>query len=244
MTVSPAVVDPPDQLLNFRDLGGLRAAGGRQVRAGVLFRSDDLGVLSPAAWLEVQRRLQISTAIDFRSEFEDDQVGGLGDDGPVARHHVPILDGSMVEAAHANELSLMSMYDDITFEAGHQLACAVSILGRPEALPAIVFCTAGKDRTGILVALLLATIGVERDDIVADFVRSAAVGPALLDRFAQRFGPDEMPPVPPDMLEAPPEAIISVLDSVDDRFGSAASYFVDHGADPESLNRLQRTLLA
>lgn len=243
MTSSSAVMGPTAQLLNFRDLGGLRAVGGRQVRAGVLFRSDDLGVLSPAAWLEIQRGLQISTAIDFRSEFEDDQVGGLADDGLVARHHIPILDGSMIEAAHANELSLSSMYDDIAFGSGKDLARAVTILGRPHALPAVVFCTAGKDRTGILVALLLSAIGIERDDIVADFVRSAAVGPALLDRFAQRFGPDEMPAIPPDMLEAPPEAITSVLDSVDDRFGSAASYFVRHGLDPASLAGLERVLL-
>ena len=91
------MTDPTTALLNFRDLGGLRTADGRVLRDGLLFRSDDVGILPAPDWTELQRRHDITTAIDFRSEFEDDQVGGLADGGRVAVHHLPILDGSMME---------------------------------------------------------------------------------------------------------------------------------------------------
>ena len=237
------MTDPTTELLNFRDLGGLRTTDGRVLTHGLLFRSDDLGILPQPVWSELQRRHHITTAIDFRSEFEDDQVGGLTDGGQVAVHHLPILDGSMMEMAHTNELTLGGMYDAIAFESGPELARAVTILARPGALPGIVFCTAGKDRTGILVALLLAAIGIERDDIVGDFVRSAAVGPAVIERFSRRFGPDDLPQIPEGMLDAPPEAIVSILDAVDGRFGSATEYFVHHGVDGAALDRLRRVLL-
>ena len=230
-----------DSLLNFRDLGGLATTDGRTVRPGLLFRSDDIGALEVDAWRSLQDDLGLVTAVDMRSGFEDEMAEGAKTiDGGAVVHRIPILDGSMMHAAQSGEIDLATMYSHIVHDSGESLAAGVTAVA--EAMPALVFCTAGKDRTGMLIALLLAAIGVRREDVVADYTRSADAGPALRTRMYERFG-DRAPEVPDVMFTAPSDAIEQVLDEVVTRHGSVVGYWRAHGVDPAALAHIEGTLL-
>ncbi len=228
-------------LLNFRDLGGLSTADGRQVRNGLLYRSDDIGALATADWHAMQADLGLVAAIDMRSGFEDEMAAGAQTvDGGVVVHRIPILDGSMMHAAESGELDLGQMYRHIVEESGKALAEGVNAVA--DAMPALVFCTAGKDRTGLLVAIVLEAIGVQRSEVVADYVRSGDATPALRARMYERFG-DRAPQVPDELFTAPRPVIEATLDAVVDDHGSAARYLIEHGADAGALGRLEAQLL-
>lgn len=230
-------------LLNFRDLGGLVTADGRAVRSHLLFRSDDIGALSDSEWEDMYVELGIVTGIDLRSGFEDSIVGGTRTEsnGP-SIHCVPILDGSMAEL-EIDELTLSRIYNSITFDSAAALVTAVRLMASPGALPAIAFCTAGKDRTGVLIAVLLNALGVMRAEVVDDYVLSASASAALRTRFTERFKGAELPAVPDEMFEAPESAILTVLDEVDERFGSARRFLIEHGLEPAALDDLAAVLL-
>lgn len=152
---------------NSRDLGGMTAAGG-VVRSRLLIRTD-----APVALGSVDRRilrdLAPAVALDLREPIERELDPADLDGIDVAVRHVPILgDEFDVRAA----LTLEDVYRLLIADRGAQLTSAVRTLSGPEALPAIVFCSAGKDRTGIVVALMLSALGVPDDEIVADYARS------------------------------------------------------------------------
>ena len=233
---------PEEELLNFRDIGGLRTADGRTVRPGLLFRSDDPGALNPSSWAALQNERGLATAIDLRSDFENAIMGASDGSGRATLHRIPIIGGSMMEAASRGEVTLGQMYESITREGAADLARAISILGQADALPGIVFCSFGKDRTGVLIALLLDAVGVERRAVIDDYARSTS-GSAMYDRARARSN-GQMPTFPTALLEAPSEAITSVLDAIDGRYGSCRKYLASHGVDDACFTELERQLIS
>lgn len=109
----------------------------------------------------------------------------------------------------------------------------------------LLHCTAGKDRTGVAVALLLAAVGVEREAIVADYTRSESelAGP-WADRMREgmrRAGVPPLPEIEQLMVSTPASAIEAVLAEVDAR-GGAAAYLRSGGLSEEELSLLRRRL--
>ena len=238
-----ATIAPLPSLANFRDLGGLRTDDGRRVVAGVVYRSD-----APFALDDFERRyiaavLGIRTAIDLRSDYEVRHIGpvALAEDG-VEVVRMPILSGSMEAMATSGPKDLAAITAAVAFDATTDVARVISRLARRSALPALVFCTAGKDRTGVTMAFLLSVLGVRREEIVEDYARSAGTMVAMLDRIADRVGRDRMPLIPEAMFDAPAVLIEGVLDEVDRR-GGAAAMLAGAGLSPQSLGVLESTLL-
>ncbi len=145
--------------VNFRDLGGYAAADGMRTRWRTLFRADGLGELTETD-LSVLRALGIRTVIDLRSESELERSRFDVDAHPVAFHHFPFID----ELPDAQEFDrrpglLGSQYQEMVRDAGGQILAALEVLAAPDALPAVFHCTAGKDRTGVLSAIVLSLLG-------------------------------------------------------------------------------------
>jgi protein-tyrosine phosphatase len=120
---------------------------------------------------------------------------------------------------------------------------AIDLLGEPEALPAVVYCAAGKDRTGVIVALVLSLVGVDRATIAADYALSDAPAAALREWHLDNG-------TPPDQLaaagifRAPREAMELFLAAVDERFGSLDAYLEGIGVEVEPARaRLAASLL-
>lgn len=139
---------------------------------------------------------------------------------------------------------LAELYGDIVDTCGPRLAEAARVVCRPAALPALVFCSAGKDRTGILCAVVLSAVGVATDEIARDFARSAD---AVSGRFraevearAVRAGITEQALAVG--LGAPPDLVHELLAHLDSR-GGAAAYLAEHGLTRAELEDLRSALV-
>ena len=169
--------------VNFRDLGGYDAGDGLQTRWRTLFRADGLGELTETD-ITVLGELGIRTVIDLRSGSELERGRFDVEAHPAAFHHFPFIE----ELPDAQDFDrrpglLGTQYLEIVRDAGGQILAALEVLATPDALPAVFHCTAGKDRTGVLSAVLLSLLGVDEPTVVADYAlewrgHAAAAGQA------------------------------------------------------------------
>ncbi len=230
---------------NVRDLGGYRTAEGRTIRWRTLFRADDLSRLSRPDHAVV-RELGIATVIDLRSRAEVERERFPVDEIPVGFHHLPLIanlppfdeyrDGPRWFAGH---------YLDIARDSGDQIARAIGIVAQPKSRPVIVHCAAGKDRTGVLVAVLLALLGIPDETIAEDYALSARAMDALLGRLLERLPghEEEIRSVATTMFSATPANIRALLDGLRSEHGSVEGYVAAHGAGDEAVEALRAGLL-
>jgi protein-tyrosine phosphatase len=228
---------------NLRDLGGVETAAGRRVATGRLFRGASLHQLAPAE-LEALAPFGIRTAIDLRTSAEVER-GGFAGEGATVRH-LPIFERGPDLGDPGEEAArvLADAYVWMLGEGPEAIAAALDLLGEPGATPAVVYCAAGKDRTGVVCALVLSLLGVDRATIAADYALSDAPAAALREWHLDNG-------TPPDKLaaagifRAPREAMELFLDSVDERFGSLDAYLDGIGVEVETARaRLAANLLA
>jgi len=231
--------------LNFRDLGGYPTADGRTVRSGHLYRSDALHHLTPADVALLRDRLRIGDVIDLRStgELRSEGQGPLAGE-PLRFHHVPLFDGdTSMGRAQGATLTLADRYFLLAEVAQAAIARVVAILAAAPG-PAVYHCAAGKDRTGVMSAVLLGLLEVEDEVIVADYATSRENLDAIVERLKSMRGYRRMlDALPPDTLHAEPETMRELLDRVRTRYGSMRAYALAAGVPEETLRRLADRLL-
>jgi protein-tyrosine phosphatase len=173
----PAVVAaerriPFEAVTNFRDLGGYRARSGRRIRWGRIFRSDALHGMTEGD-VAMYDDLGLTAVYDLRGDVE---VAEQPD--PMPSRHLPILSRpagdqtpSAFDAAASTdgERLLADIYIGHIDHAAETIGELFSALTEPGGLPAVFHCHAGKDRTGLVAALLLEALGVERTAIFDDY---------------------------------------------------------------------------
>jgi len=224
-------------LFNLRDVGGYPVEGGGSVRWRRLFRSDALHQLDPAGVAAVTG-LGLRTVVDLRTQPEVD-LGPSPVSGRVT--HISLLPGDLLGLP----LDLAALYRYFVDECGEQIAAAIAELTGDDAMPALVHCTAGKDRTGVVVALVLAVLGVPDDIIAADYAVSAVyLDPARTPTIGQLLAgtglDDELISA---LLSSPPQLILDVLDTIRERAGSVDGYLRGHGLPDAALGRLRAALI-
>jgi protein-tyrosine phosphatase len=138
---------------------------------------------------------------------------------------------------------LRDRYLDMLTDGATSLAEIVVLVA--EGQPALFHCAAGKDRTGVVAAVLLGLLGVEREEIVADYHATAGAMAAFVDWLTLEHPEaiDAMTGQPPEYLEAPPEAMAGFLDGIDERHGSMEGLAAHLGIDRATLRALRSTLL-
>ena len=241
----PDVTRPRHLLLegtrNLRDIGGYPAADGRRTRWGTLFRSGCPDRLSPAAqaWL-VETGLR--TVIDLRDPEEvADRPTIFADSLRVRYLHLPLFDGPLPDALPPE---LEVGYWRILEERQPRVQAVLEALVEPGALPALIHCHAGKDRTGVIVALILAAVGVPHAMVAADYALSATcLGTPYLDETRawfefkgwswQDYG---------HLAGAPAELMLDLLAELDRRYGSAVGYLTSIGLSLDQLDCLRDLL--
>lgn len=233
---------PLSGTFNVRDVGGYPTpdgpiAWGRLLRADALHRLDDEGRSRLTA-------LGLRTVIDLRREVERDHRPDALDGMTFTALHLPILGGDLV-ARFAELPTLADVYTSIVDAEGRSLAAVVSALAEPDGLTAVVHCTAGKDRTGIVVAMVLDMLGVDDEIIAADYAASATL---LRSGFELPRGTvSEMSDLPPEvvanLLGSPPELILGVLSAVRTSHGSVEQYLVAQGMAPTVPAQLRQALI-
>lgn len=225
-------------MVNFRDLGGLPAAGGT-VRSRLLYRSDSLAYASERDARRLVRDLGVVTVVDLRGQFEVDRLGR----GPLRDAPVEYVPAPIVDVSWADDLSLH--YLAMLAEKGTLLAGVIRRLVQPGALPAVFHCEAGCDRTGVLAATILALVGVADEAIAEDYALTAAAMPAIHARVRQvaiRLG---LPPRPPAAVEWAPEAemMAVTLKLARERWGGMREWAASHGLTEPELTALHTALV-
>jgi protein tyrosine/serine phosphatase len=223
---------------NFRDLGGLVTDDGRTVRRGRLYRSDALFRLTTAD-VAILQELGIATIIDLRSDDELRRSGPGPMEATGVRHErVPIVDVPATE-----ERTLGEMYIDMLDGLQDRFAHIVTILADTGRLPAIVHCWAGKDRTGIVTALILSALDVPATEIVADYALTEANMRRLIEIGNPEAQDIDLSTIPAHYLEAKPETMETFLAAVAGRWGSPVGYLEAIGIDAATLDRVRANLL-
>ena len=241
---------PLDGAFNFRDLGGYPAAGGGTTRWGTLFRSDTLHELSSSD-VDTLRALGLTTVIDLRTRRELAQTGrGPLEPEPIRYRHLSVIgDGPTAESA--GEAVAAPDGDDLSerylwyLEVGAAaLGEALTILGEPANYPLVFHCAAGKDRTGVLAALVLDLLGVDSDLIVDDYLITAERMELILGRY--RSDPAfeaRMAKVPPSRFGVQTSTMERFLDVLHRRFGGAGEWASSVGVPQASIERMRGVLL-
>ena len=230
--------------VNFRDLGGYPAEGGMRTRWRVLFRADGLGDLTQAD-LEVLRSLGIRTVIDLRSGDEIERSRYDVHAHPVAFHHFPIIERLPDPEEFDRRPGLLgSQYQEMLRDAGTQIVAALEVLAAPDALPAVFHCTAGKDRTGVLAAMVLSLLGVNEEIVVADYALSGVAMTRLRAKLLLKY-PDSRDVIEniEEVFSADPAQMQVLLAHLREQHASAEEYIAAQGAGPALVETLRQALL-
>ncbi len=233
---------------NFRDLGGYEVADGRAVMPRRLYRADGPHTLTDADAVKL-RGLGLVTVIDLRTAQEAEDRGRyvttLGD---VVEHHLPMID----VLPDTDELPewidpdvVARQYRKMLEHGSSAVATALDILSDPNVYPAMFHCSAGKDRTGILAAVMLGIAGVADDAIVTDYALSATAMHQLIEHYQRRY-PDaheQLARVAPAMVAAHPEAMAAFVEGIRRDYGSFDRLAEAIGA-PEAPARIRAAILS
>jgi protein-tyrosine phosphatase len=256
----------PDGTYNFRDIGGLPLAAGGTTSAGILYRSDALSSLSPEG-LEQFAASGIGAVVDFRTAMERQMAPDrLPTARPIEVVELPLLQAAQAAAATpegdgaasdaiadavAQLPSLGEVYVSMLEHGADAFARVARLVGGATTEPptaVLVHCAAGKDRTGVAIALMLDAVGVQRDAIVADYTSSEAnlAGPWADAMYAQveRSGVPLTPAVKDIVAKTPAAAIEQALAWIDEHWGSSADYLRSGGLTADELVALRTRLTA
>jgi protein-tyrosine phosphatase len=254
---------------NARDLGGLVTSDGRRVRSGLVFRADALHRLTDED-VEAVAKLGLACIVDLRSEREVEMVGpdrlpspppgrvvalplANPQNGAFAAIAV-ILKGEVADlidphaAIDADLLTreMLHVYRWLaTSEPGRAATTTtLRMMTEPDGLPLLFHCTAGKDRTGWLAAVLLTILGADRDTIMADYLRTNELSRSGIEFIIGRLdGKVHNPAAVLPMIEARPEYLLEAFAVVEEQYGDMATY-ISTGLDlDESTVDALRALL-
>lgn len=235
---------PFERLHNFRDLGGYRACDGRVVARGLVYRSDSLAKLAGSD-LTRFAALQVRTVIDLRYPFEIAARGRVPELEGLAFHnisiehqpyHQPGLDPSIEPGPF-----FAGKYAELAVDGVVELADVLRVIAAADE-PLVFHCATGKDRTGIIAALVLSLLGVSADDIVHDYALTASATPKFI---ADWYADPANPPLRwPGYGTAPAEAMELFLAWLSSTYGSVDAYVLDVlDVSPAVVERLRDRLL-
>ncbi len=234
-------------LCNFRDLGGYPTADGLVVRRGRLYRSDALHRMT-ASDVDTVCLLEIATVIDLRAPDEVAHVGtGLIDDLGARYHNLPTRPAVLTEVADDGPPeSAAEHYFGYLSEGRACFGGVVETLADPDAVPAVFFCNAGKDRTGAVAAMVLGLLGVDDETVAADYARTQEVLAAIGAATSRDYPTDVKAwrNLSPDMRTARAETMLEFLQLVQGRLGGWREYVLSLGVDPAAIAAMQTNLVS
>jgi protein-tyrosine phosphatase len=226
--------------VNMRDIGGYPTSDGGTVRWRTLLRSDALSRLDDTGRAALAG-FGLRTVVDLRTLEEAENAPSALDGASVRVFHIPAL---RAEDFDGLPPELAEVYRCMVDNRGEALARAIGTLAAADALPGLVHCSAGKDRTGVVVALVLDLLGVPDEIIAADYATSAVnldtEAAHVVSQIQAITGGYR---VDLGLLGSPPELILEALARVRGHAGSVASYLAGHGLPRDAIERLRRALV-
>ena len=256
-----------DGLANLRDVGGIPTVDGGKIIPGRLLRSDNLQTLTTSD-VDQLLGLGLTDIIDLRSDYEAHQEGptplattgvriqqfslfreweiGVGDTKPDVRPEVlpeealPWVD---LEPAVELDNDVASVYFSYLVDRPDSVLAALRAVAQAPGV-ALVHCAAGKDRTGTIVALALSVADAERQAIIEDYVASSDRVEQVVARLkASRTYADNLEGRPLSSHLSHPETMISLLQYIDETFGSVQQMLIKMGWTADDTDQLRAKLL-
>jgi protein-tyrosine phosphatase len=238
-------------IYNFRDLGGYPSADSRHVAWGRVFRSGELRHATANDLLRLKSEIGLHSILDLRNE-KDLSLFGTGPIGTSDFHYInlPLItdpDNSLITIEQATKLSDLAELYLLMLRVpfyGRRIVQSLEVLADRDNLPMVFHCSAGKDRTGLLAAVLLSALGVCDQDIIADYAITAKYMKRHLARI--KLDPQEaefLASLPAYLHESPSSSMEVLLSSIRRECGSTRQYLESHGADGTLFERLENALL-
>jgi protein-tyrosine phosphatase len=226
---------------NLRDVGGYPTLDGRQTRWRTLYRSDCLDRLDTAGrtWL-LEHGLR--SIIDVRNPDElIERPNVFATSNRVLYQHFPFWEGPPPADLQPD---LTRGYRREVDMLGPRLARLVELVAEDGMLPTLLHCAAGKDRTGLAVAVLLAAVGTRHDAIAEDYALSQmCLGPDYVGEVREWVaGLGYEWSVWEHTVSTPPERMLDTLAYLEEQHGGVEAYLLDYGVRPTSLQRLRELL--
>ena len=237
---------PLEGTYNVRDCGGYRTREGRVVKWGVFFRADGLHRLTPQGQAALLGR-GVRTIIDLRRSDELQVAPNVfAGAETVQYYHISLLvDEASKAGPQADPEPLAVTYRKILDERQAQVCRTLATFADADGLPGLVHCTAGKDRTGVITALLLGLVGVPHETIIADYaLTSTYLGEGFMAAIRERalergFTWEQYAP----LTTCPPENMAQTLQHIDAAYGGVELYLRHIGLSEAQLAGLRGRLL-
>jgi protein-tyrosine phosphatase len=240
--------------LNARDLGGLPTEDGRRTRPYSLVRSDNVRQLTDAGWHALADH-GVTRIVDLR--WPEELAGDPPRDVDIDVVHVSVLGAALDESSEYVE-QLDAHLDSVEDVADHFAWSYVDFLERfrdrfgqafaavadaPEGA-VVVHCAGGKDRTGLVAAILLRLVGVAREEVAADYAKSEANLAPALRSWIDTIEDEVVRRRREKLAQTPAEGMLRVLEEIESRYGDVASYLRAAGLSDAQVERLRRRLVA
>ncbi|MEM7112945.1 MAG: tyrosine-protein phosphatase [Chloroflexota bacterium] len=228
---------PWDACYNVRHLGAFVTTNQQQTNKNGFVRSDNLARLS-AMGQQSLRDYGVTTIIDLRDAYELDIdpppfAPTSGQDGYPTYHHLPLMNADdEVGIKRVYELKGGTLYCWMIDRFGPNIAAILKTMAQAARQAPngtiLIHCHAGRDRTGIIMGLLLALVGVAPKTIAQDY--------AISNTYIQ--------PTFEKPLTEQPEIMLEMLAHLDSQYGGVANYLLQAGMTEQELDQLRSHLLA
>jgi protein-tyrosine phosphatase len=233
-----------DRLHNFRDLGGYRAVGDRTVRPGLLFRSDSLAKLEGED-LDRFLDLGVRTVIDLRYPWEIEARGRVPQHQGMTYYNFSIehrpYDQAEIDPQVDPWRFLADRFAEVAVDGVKELRQTLEVIAAASG-PLVFHCASGKDRTGLVAALVLSLLGVSEDDIVHDFARTELATDRLIAEWRTANPGRKLRW--PGYGRAPAEIMRLFLADLASAYGSVHAYAIDQlGLDELPIAQLRNRML-
>lgn len=227
-------------LYNFRDLSGIDIDGGT-VQPNTFFRSDAFYLIDEAG-VKTMQDLNITRVVDLRATFETTER--INKVSPIEEIHHPIFEREFIPDWSKQVPKLL--YPQIITERAHRIASAIELIADADGA-AVVHCTAGKDRTGLVVGVALSAVGAKDDDVADNYALSQEnLSGEWLEKSLkvfERLGISISDHNKKVMVETPKWLMMDAMSFIRDKWGSSRNYLVDAGLSESKLDRLSEKLL-
>ena len=227
---------------NVRDMGGLPVAGGGAIRPGALIRADSLDRLDPDGLLAFAEH-EVSLILDLRNEAEADVRPHPFADDPRYRL-VPLIDPRRERTRDRTaDRTLGMIYSGSLDRNARCIVDGVAAIADAPAGGVVVHCAVGKDRTGMIVALVLSALGVPENEIAQDYELSADCLREEFDEVIASLDEREKARIV-ERMSSRAETILQLLGHARDHYGGAEGYLLAHGLGSDRLQRLRDRLIS
>ncbi|MBB5918639.1 hypothetical protein BJY24_007551 [Nocardia transvalensis] len=238
-----------DGIDNLRDLGGLPVNGGGTTRSGIAYRSSTLQHASAADLSTLLGPIGLRTLIDLRlpDEVAREGYGALGA-APVRRVNLPVRKSPRSSLAARDlvpdrtRVDLVDLYAQLLAGSAGEIAAAVRLVADSDRHAVVFHCAAGKDRTGVLTAVLLDAVGVPAEIIAADYELTNERMARVRERLDALPSYRGLPAANTGILTVDAEVMARFLDNLRSDHGGAAEWLRAQAVSKEVLEALRGSL--